>query len=144
MSAMVREDGRMFLSRYGKTNDHIMNAIHDRFIQPGDILVLDKPAGSLLVDFYNAGGSDVRDEQPFRVDGMLLPAYSPELNPIEKVFGRVKNFVRHHRSNKEVDLHLLVFVGHSRVSVETIGKFYIHCLTPWHKDKDWVAAHQQE
>jgi transposase len=58
----------------------------------------------------------------------LLPAYSPELNPCERIFGMVKNWIRNHRSNGS-------FIEDLRAAFATITrdhviKFYHHCTDP--------------
>lgn len=56
-------------------------------LKPGDILVLDN------VPFHKAAG--VRDAIEARGARLLyLPPYSPDLNPIEKAFSKLKAYLR--------------------------------------------------
>eukprot|EP01133_Synstelium_polycarpum_P015396 gene15396-18260_t len=129
MSAMVRHSGALYL---------------DKYLVSGDILILDNAAvhtGHMMFPTL------VAVLQSCSIELRFLPAYSPELNPIELVFGSVKNFVRRQRSTKEYDLHILVFVAYSRVSVSSIQAYFERCVTPWSKDSDWVNylfQHQQQ
>ena len=56
-------------------------------LRPGDIVVMDNLAahkGSEVDRLIRAAGAELR----------YLPAYSPALNPIEKVFSKLKTFLR--------------------------------------------------
>jgi transposase len=60
------------------------------------------------------------------IDIVFLPAYSPELNPCELVFGFVKNRIR--RSNIE-SLFDEVLLAFDAVKIEMIN-FYKKCIYP--------------
>ena len=53
----------------------------------------------------------------------FLPAYSPELNPAELVFGYVKNWLRHNRDS-QVSLETNITSAFDRVTYDLMVKFY--------------------
>jgi transposase len=53
----------------------------------------------------------------------FLPTYSPELNPNEKVFAQVKNWLRYHRNTK-IPLWLDVTKAFSRIRREQLVNYY--------------------
>jgi len=57
---------------------------------------------------------------------LLLPTYSPELNPCELVFSQVKRHMRGHRHSHD---HLLVdaMTAFASVSRENVFHYYDHC-----------------
>ena len=54
---------------------------------------------------------------------LFLPAYSPELNPNEKVFAQVKNWLRYNR-NTQLGLSLEVIKAFSRIKYEELVKYF--------------------
>lgn len=57
---------------------------------------------------------------------VLLPAYSPELNPCELVFAQVKNYLNHNRDSK-LSLIMDIAFAFSRISIENVLNFYNKC-----------------
>ena len=102
----------------------VVSAIDRGFLQPGDILVCDNARihgaeqtfGSLQILLDAA-----------QIQLIYLPAYSPELNPIELVFGKVKRFLREYRDR---DLPLWIDIGKafSTITYKNIFNFYYKCL----------------
>ncbi|EFA79070.1 hypothetical protein PPL_08540 [Heterostelium album PN500] len=110
LTVAIRFDGSIFVSPQRSTNDqyncldYITAAIESDFLKEGDVLIMDNATVHLgddthpiIVERLTNAGVDIR----------FLPAYSPELNPIELVFGYVKNYVRHHRTLQESNLTIV-------------------------------------
>ena len=71
---------------------------------------------------------------------IYLPAYSPELNPCELVFGKVKQTIR----NREQPYHKLVLIenvclGIASVSHNDLKMFYSNCLASHKLFADFVG-----
>lgn len=136
MSAMVRCDGTFFLSPYRDTNDQynardfILESIRCGFLKKGDILFMDNAAVHLGSDTFPVLCLVLEELQ---ITLKFLPAYSPELNPIELCFGYVKNFIRTNRSELEMDLHVLVALGFILLSKkpEIIAAFFKKAIRKW-------------
>jgi transposase len=102
---------------------------------PGDILVLDNAAVHTGADAQEELDQALLDAG---VEMRLLPAYSPELNPCEFVFARLKNFIR---SSAAIEVNWdnleertrnfdeLLQDAISRITHESLEKTYQHCRT---------------
>lgn len=105
-------------------------------LRRGDILVMDNAAihnGQRLqqefADLLNSAG----------VDLARLPTYSPELNPCEFVFARIKHFIRspqavmfdHERGQDVINgnFNSLINVATLMISKESLEETYRHCRT---------------
>jgi len=98
--------------------------ISDGFIRPGDYVVLDNAAIHKkprmldpLNDLLTTLGAQL----------MFLPTYSPEFNPCELIFGKVKDDLRHHRG-------LLAFCvevvrSFCKITFQDVFMFFSHCIT---------------
>lgn len=92
LTAAVRLDGvGACLAFDGATNANCFEAYVERCLVPtlrsGDIVVMDNLAahkGAAVAELIRAAGAEVR----------YLPAYSPDLNPIEKMFSKLKTLLR--------------------------------------------------
>ena|SRR3990167_4035280 len=94
-------------------------AVASGFFKRGDFLVHDNAA----VHF-----GDTFDElqELFEENGIttiVLPTYSPELNPIERCFGIVKHYLRYNRGN--LPLVDEIVLGFGRITMEMIAKEYL-------------------
>ena len=58
---------------------------------------------------------------------LTLPAYSPEFNPCELSFNKLKSYLRHFRSRKE-SIWLSVIKGLARVTKANMMSWYHSCL----------------
>ena len=54
---------------------------------------------------------------------LYLPAYRPELNPNEKIFGQVKNFLRFNRNTK-IPLWIEVTKAFSKVQFKQVEAYF--------------------
>jgi transposase len=92
MMGAVRRDGTVAAMVYqGGTDVAAMEAFAEgdlrRIVRPGDIVVMDNLTCHKTAEVARliaAAGAEVRH----------LPAYSPDLNPIEKVFSKLKEYLR--------------------------------------------------
>ena len=102
----------------------LVDAIVERALQPGDILICDNArihqaqatAGVLgeLLDLFN-------------IQLRYLPTYSPELNPCELVFMKLKRYLREYR-NGNISLWTDVCIGFSLITPKDIINFYKKCF----------------
>ena len=97
--------------------------IEDGHLQSGDILIVDnasvhagRATNSMLLDLLTANN----------VKLIFLPTYSPELNPIELVFGWVKRYL--HENSSDQPLLFDIKAAFSLVTPELVKKCYYKCL----------------
>jgi len=57
----------------------------------------------------------------------FLPAYSPDMAPIEPIIGMVKNYVRHQKPRSYAEAVAAVDEGLEKVTVQNIQRCYKHC-----------------
>ena len=88
-------------------------------LNAGDILVMDnlqahknETACALL---RNAG-----------ITIMYLPPYSPDFNPIELCFSKIKSILRREKIREVAQLHEFLFTVGNHVCREESGKYFIH------------------
>ena len=107
-----------------------MSAMVAGYLNQGDYLVVDnasvhvaKPIRVMLHDLLVARG----------VILVFLPAYSPELNPIELIFANVKRYLREYRV---AGLPLWIHIAGAFASItnEDLLNVYRHCLVDGVKD----------
>lgn len=99
---------------------YITVALAMNFFQRGDILVYDNAAVHFARDTWQEL-SIALDRAG--VDYIPLPTYSPELNPIERCFGVVKNYMRYHLDEEESLLNNIL-EGFSKVTSEIVAIEY--------------------
>jgi len=86
----------------------------------GSVLVLD--------NWTVHHGDDVRElVTRFGCELLYLPTYSPDLNPIEHLFAKVKAFVKALRPNTLPDLVQAFCDAVKTVSPENVLKSFLHC-----------------
>ena len=77
-------------------------------LRPGDLVVMDNPSPHKrdpTLALITAVGAQV----------LFLPAYSPDLNPIEKMWSKVKSLLRGMEARTPVDL--ITAIGHALAQV---------------------------
>lgn len=89
-------------------------------VGPGDVVVLDNLAA------HRAAGAVAALEATGAVV-LFLPPYSPEFNPIEKVFAKLKAYLRGVLRDAPEPLWELVGRGLARVTVEDLAGWFRHC-----------------
>ena len=89
-------------------------------IGPGDVVVMDNLASHKVKgvrEAIEATGASV----------MYLPAYSPDLNPIENAFSKVKHLLRKAARRTIPKLQSAIIRALRAVTAEDCGGFYQHC-----------------
>jgi hypothetical protein len=98
-------------------------------IRAGDVLVIDSaPIHTSRISV--AVVSRLCDLLGARL--VFLPKYSPELNPVEMIWGMVKNQMRNRRGSDSFGVELMR--AFARVDVEQVRRFYRHCLFRWFEE----------
>ena len=125
-------DQDIFLCNYQEENynqrsfaDFLTEAICSNYLREEDVLVIDNASPhhgaeswSYIEDLLEAANVTI----------IFLPAYSPELNPCELVFGAVKRHMRNSSSDDSLFDRLLN--GLAVVSRENMINYYRHCIYP--------------
>jgi len=105
-------------------------------LERGDFLVMDNASvhtgttlGFRLVDLFRQYGVTI----------VALPTYSPELNPCELVFARMKHFIRSvdalhfdpdSRREMVVPFTQIIEESLARISIDEISRMYERCRHP--------------
>jgi transposase len=89
-------------------------------LQPGDVVIMDnlsphksEPTLSLITD----AGAQV----------LFLPAYSPDLNPIEKMWSKIKNFLRTAEARTEAALIEAIGLALESITRQDAINWFAHC-----------------
>lgn len=89
-------------------------------LRRGDVVIMDRLSShqdpSVLAVFQELG-----------VQVKLLPAYSPDFNPMEKAWSKVKEAVRRARPRTTEELIEAVAVGLRAITIEDIWGWFTHC-----------------
>lgn len=131
MSAMIRTNHEhvIFFDIRQESNtcldfvEFILAAINQQYIKQGDILIMDNASVHSGEDCFIEVLELLEELQ---VDVRYLPTYSPELNPIELVFGTIKNNIKFNRTQ-----HTLldaILEGVTRLTQDTIVSSYAHVI----------------
>lgn len=102
----------------------VKDLLSSNHLQPGDILVMDNSSIHHGAEIQKEL-EDLQREKNFSIK--FLPAYSPELNPIELIFGWVKNKLRSNIKPFENFEDQIKFFF-CQVSFSLVFKFYCHCF----------------
>lgn len=93
--------------------------------EPGDYLIVDNASVHLAQNILPQLQVICNQNQIYL---KLLPTYSPELNPAERIFAQVKNWIRNHRSNRPFCEDLIE--AFATVSIVNVISYYLHCIDP--------------
>jgi len=89
-------------------------------LRPGDIVVMDNlsphKSDPTLALIRQAGASV-----------LFLPAYSPDLNPIELMWSKVKNFLRGAEARTKEELHTAIGQALARITQQDAVNWFAHC-----------------
>jgi hypothetical protein len=105
--------------------DFIVHCVKHGALNQGDILVLDNAAIHAGLESYPLLSAFLSS---IEISLVFLPAYSPELNPSELVFGFSKNYLNKYRKSHQ-PLDLSVIFAFSKISTEMVLGFYKHCAS---------------
>lgn len=125
MISSVRLDGSTAcLAMPGPINGEIFRAYVQEVLgptlQPGDIVVMDNLSAhkneETLAHFTSLG-----------VEVLFLPPYSPDLNPIEKMWSKIKNRLRSLAARTEEALIQAMQVAFAQVTAQDALGWFISC-----------------
>ena len=112
------------ISIEGSTDAELFEAYVERFLSPtlqaGQVVVLDGLGAhrtGRVRDLIEASGADL----------VFLPPYSPDLNPIEEAFSKVKNIVRKAGARTRGTLDEAVGEALSAVTPQDAAGWFAHC-----------------
>ena len=112
------------MSVEGATDSEVFEAYVERFLAPtlteGQVVVLDKLGAhrtERVRELVEARGADL----------LFLPSYSPDLNPIEEAFSKIKNIVRKAGARTREALVEAIAISISAVTLEDAGGWFAHC-----------------
>jgi transposase len=89
-------------------------------LRPGDIVIMDRLSShsdSAVLQVFQGLGVEVK----------LLPAYSPDLNPIEKAWSKVKEAVRRARPRTADALMVAVGTALKAITTDDLTGWFTHC-----------------
>lgn len=100
----------------------ILSAVRTGFIRPGATVIMDNAS-----IHRSQFATDVMDfiHQELDISFVMLPAYSPELNPIEKVFSVMKQNIRR---NQFDDVITAMNNAAQEITREQLINMYDHCI----------------
>jgi len=113
----------------GATNKEVFWTYLDQVLcpalRPGQIVVMDNLA---------AHKNDVVREKIEAVGCRLLflPAYSPDFNPIEHAFAKLKAFLRKARARTQEALEVAIAAGLATITAQNAQGWFRHCQFPLH------------
>lgn len=103
--------------------EFIFVAIRFEYLLPGDILIMNNETIHSCLDVL----VDIQEVlQRFNIKVQLLPAYSPELSPIELVFNMIKNHICNNRTN--TTLKEAILDGIATITTEKVQSCYEHVI----------------
>lgn len=112
------------LFMHGSMNGDIFEAYIEQFVVPelsaGDLVVLDNLSAHKrrsVLELIEAAGAAV----------IFLPPYSPDFNPIELAWSKVKAILRSHAARSYEELENAVVVALSAITFEDIAGWFRHC-----------------
>lgn len=88
-------------------------------LRPGQVLIMDRHPAHCA--------QEVRDFlRENHVDYLYLPPYSPELNPIEEVFSKVKHYIKKNKPRTPTDLFKAIKKGFQGITPKDITGYFNH------------------
>jgi len=109
-------------------SNFIFLACQHGFLKNGDYLVVDNASIHTAAETVHVL-SDILDA--FGIKVIKLPAYSPELNPCELVFSRMKRHIRNHKTlTNRSNLCSEIIDALSNITVAELLNYYIKCVCP--------------
>lgn len=104
--------------------DFVIELVEFGTIGPGDYLFLDNASIHCAAEIMPALDA-LFDSIPARL--IYLPAYSPELNPAELIFSKVKRWLRNHRENHG-EFWFEILRAFATVEFADVLSFYEHAI----------------
>ena len=100
-------------------NEYVQNILAPS-LRAGDIVIMDNLSAHKSQDVYNA----IRE---MHAEWLFLPAYSPDLNPIEKMWSKVKQILRGIKAKTYEDLFVEVGKALDHVSANDAQGWFTSC-----------------
>lgn len=110
-------DGPMDTAAFEAYVEHILIPA----LPPGAIVVMDNLSAHKaprIGQLLRAAGAELR----------YLPPYSPDFNPIEQMWSKVKQHLKSKKARSQDELHHAIAEALSNVSSEDTRGFFRHCL----------------
>ena len=113
----------------GATNKEVFSTYLDHFLcpalRPGQVVILDNLA------------VHKSEEVRVKIEAcgcrlVFLPAYSPDFNPIEHAFAKLKHFLRKARARAQEALHEAIGAGLKTITAKDACGWFKHCEFPLH------------
>ena len=89
-------------------------------LRPGDVVVMDNLSShknALTLSLIKEAGAEVR----------FLPAYSPDLNPIEKMWSKVKTLLRGAEARTQTDLIAAIASALQKITPQDAINWFASC-----------------
>jgi len=94
-------------------------------LSPGDIVVMDNLGAHKVV-----GVREAIEAKGARVE--YLPPYSPDFNPIEKCWSKIKTFLRKAKARTRADLEAALKDALLQITQADVRAWFAHCGYPVH------------
>ncbi len=125
IAAITLEGGMgQALAIEGSTDAGLFEAYVEEFLAPtleaGQVVVLDGLGAhrtERVGELVEARGADL----------VFLPSYSPDLNPIEEAFSKIKNLVRKAGARTREALNEAISEAMSAITLEDVAGWFSHC-----------------
>jgi len=125
MMSSIRLDGSTACMTLAGTTDTAsfrayVQAILAPTLRPGDIVVMDNLSphkSDPTLALIRQAGAEV----------LFLPAYSPDLNPIEMMWSKVKNFLRAFEARTEEQLLTAIGQALAQITSQDALNWFAHC-----------------
>jgi len=92
-----------------------------RFLNEGDIIIVDN--ASIHKDASNVPVL-LNILQNYNITIVYLPTYSPELNPVELLFNKMKSEIK--KTDTTLDINHRICMGLAQITQDDMVQFYIH------------------
>ena len=119
-----RSDGRLYDHRGCHRRAEAFEAYVEHSLAPtleeGQVVVLDG-LGAHRTDTVR----ELIEERG--ADLLFLPSYSPDLNPIEEAFSKIKNIVRKAQARTREALVEAIALAISAITLEDVAGWFAHC-----------------
>jgi len=125
MISSIRLDGTTAcMAIEGSTNTEVFRAYVEEVLgptlRPGDLVIMDNLSAhknESTLDLIRNIGAQVH----------FLPAYSPDLNPIEMMWSKVKALLRSAEARTEESLHEAIARALGQVTAQDAVNWFAHC-----------------
>lgn len=117
--ALMRFDGGMTSARFEGYVRHVLAPT----LRPGQVVIADN-----LRAHHTTGARAAIEARGARL--LFLPPYSPDFNPIEHTFSKVKQFLRRAKARTDDTLRAATWAAFATVSAADAAGWFAHCGYP--------------